>query len=550
MTTKIPAHIVKRPSSISAADEIESISDSINNKLSIVESDTYAKLSPAGLIKRENMPAGRDDITWLSTGGYGVLAMIRNGELWTVTTSGTGSNPPSGRGTGTTAFTSLAYPGRVIFPSNSKIKKVGGFTREFAFALMENGELYTWGNNTHGQCGLGHTLYVPYPVLSATDVVDVYYNNTSSVYAGIAGALFIKKTDGKVYATGYNGYGQLGVGDTTNRNTWTEIKKAGNIPFNPGEIISVYNIAAEYGSTFVVTEQSGLRKIWATGYNNHGQLGNGNTSNQLYFVDVTSQWTGMAEGPFIVKEITAGTHYYYVDNYGNIILYWLFGIFPVYGWGYIDTSYYSFTTVYMLIENNNKQYVLSCGNNNWGQIGNGTTTSISNPYTIQLPDGERVKLIRVPNGFPTLMILTESGTLYGCGANTNYNLGLGDTVDRSSLVVIDYYVDDILNNGDRSHMNSDRGATFIRKGKKIYSFGYNADGRAGVGTTSPVQKPTRVLIPDVPENLKFGSICATESEMVYVITFDSRLFIWGNTTRNILSSNENTLIPTELRISF
>lgn len=32
---------------------------------------------------------------------------------------------------------------------------------------------------------------------------------------------FYLTTDGKLYATGYNGDGQLGLGDTTNRTSWT-----------------------------------------------------------------------------------------------------------------------------------------------------------------------------------------------------------------------------------------------------------------------------------------------------------------------------------------
>ena len=40
---------------------------------------------------------------------------------------------------------------------------------------------------------------------------------------GLGNSTFIIKNDGAVYGTGRNGYGQLGLGDTSDKNTFTKV---------------------------------------------------------------------------------------------------------------------------------------------------------------------------------------------------------------------------------------------------------------------------------------------------------------------------------------
>ena len=85
--------------------------------------------------------------------------------------------------------------------------------------------LWSWGYNAFGQLGLGNTTQYQFPTLSATGVSAVYgtYGNTGQ-YGYDGNRLYILKTDGFIYGTGYNGNGQLGIGNTTNPITsWTKI---------------------------------------------------------------------------------------------------------------------------------------------------------------------------------------------------------------------------------------------------------------------------------------------------------------------------------------
>ena len=86
--------------------------------------------------------------------------------------------------------------------TNAKI--VGG-ANHFA-ALTADGKVYSWGYNGYGNLGTGNTTNYSTPVYSNID-------NVIDVVAGYYYTAALKK-DGTVWMTGYNADGELGVGDT------------------------------------------------------------------------------------------------------------------------------------------------------------------------------------------------------------------------------------------------------------------------------------------------------------------------------------------------
>jgi hypothetical protein len=85
-------------------------------------------------------------------------------------------------------------------------------------------------------------------------------------------------TDGKVYATGYNGYGQFGVGNTTEQANWAETTslKAGRTP------IAVYSNQRAF---FLIYDDGSIQ---SAGLNFMGVLGDGTTTLRNVFTDVTT----------------------------------------------------------------------------------------------------------------------------------------------------------------------------------------------------------------------------------------------------------------------
>ena len=86
-----------------------------------------------------------------------------------------------------------------------------------AFILKNNGTLWGCGKNDYGQLGLGDTT-------NRTTFTQVT-TNTDDIKSVSCGAYhtLILKNDGALWGCGNNEYGQLGLGDTNNRNTYIQV---------------------------------------------------------------------------------------------------------------------------------------------------------------------------------------------------------------------------------------------------------------------------------------------------------------------------------------
>jgi hypothetical protein len=128
---------------------------------------------------------------------------------------------------------------------------------EHTIGLKNDGTLWAWGWNLYGQLGDGTTTDRYTPVQIGTDT------NWTAIAAG-SGHTIGLKNDGTLWAWGYNYYGQLGDGTTTDRYT----------PVQVGTDTNWTAIAAGDNHTIGLKSDGTL---WAWGYNNYGQLGDGTT---------------------------------------------------------------------------------------------------------------------------------------------------------------------------------------------------------------------------------------------------------------------------------
>lgn len=133
-----------------------------------------------------------------------------------------------------------------------------------------NGQLWTWGRNDYGSCGIGSTANVKSPTNVSLIVNNSIYGKTVVQVAypcGIQDVPFIlvRCSDGTVHACGYNGYGQCGNGNTTDQYYFVRC----------GTLTGVTHIACgrqQYTACAAVV--SGSMYVW--GYNGDYQLGTGN----------------------------------------------------------------------------------------------------------------------------------------------------------------------------------------------------------------------------------------------------------------------------------
>ena len=127
-------------------------------------------------------------------------------------------------------------------------------------AIKTDGTLWAWGQNNGGQLGQGNIINT-----SSPKQIGALTNWSSAVTCQQYSVAAIK-TDGTLWAWGYNSAGALGTGNLTKYSS----------PKQVGALTNWFSIAGGY-SAFVAVKTDGT--IWAWGQNNKGALGLGNTTN-------------------------------------------------------------------------------------------------------------------------------------------------------------------------------------------------------------------------------------------------------------------------------
>ena len=141
---------------------------------------------------------------------------------------------------------------------------------DHSLILKNDGTLWSCGRNNYGQLGLGDDGN-RYTFTQITTNAD----NIKSVCCGCSHT-FILKNDGTVWGCGHNGYGELGLGNNTNKNTFTQATT------NADDIKSIY-CGVDYS---LILKNDGT--VWGCGYNSYGQLGLGDTNNRTTFTEITT----------------------------------------------------------------------------------------------------------------------------------------------------------------------------------------------------------------------------------------------------------------------
>ena len=301
--------------------------------------------------------------------GYSHTFILKNdGTLW-----GTGNNYSGQLGLGD-GHDRYAFTQITTNTDNIKDVYCGG---SYTIILKNDGTLWGCGCNTFGQLGLGDKT-------NRTTFTQVTTNadNIKSVCCGSSHTLILKN-DGTVWGCGHNGYGELGLGNNTNKNTFTQITT------NINDIKEIYCGGSH---TFMLKNDSTL---WGCGYNYNGQLGLGDSDDRYTFTEIATNANN-------IKSICCGSHYTLIlKNDGSL-------------WG--------------------------TGRNNCSQLGLGDTTDRT-IFTQVTTNINNIKEIYC--GAHHAFILKNDGTLWGTGRNDFGNLGLKDTNYRTTFTQIATNTDDI-----------------------------------------------------------------------------------------------------------
>jgi alpha-tubulin suppressor-like RCC1 family protein len=204
---------------------------------------------------------------------------------------------------------------------------------------------------------------------SVDGIKIVVTNNVICVAASIYSNTFslFLKIDSTLWACGWNEEGELGDGTTISKST-------------PVYVMSHVRSMSAGGAHSLILKTDGT--LWACGWDREGALGDGDTIYKSTPVYVMSDVKSMSAG---------GDHSLILKTDGTL---WV------------------------------------CGNNNCGQLGVGDTINRNTPvYVMSSVKG-------IAGGGNHSLILKSDNTLWSCGFNSYWELGVGDAINRSTPVYV------------------------------------------------------------------------------------------------------------------
>lgn len=292
-------------------------------------------------------------------------------------TYGWGHNGNGQLGNGTT--NNVLQPTVINQTSVAKVFVLGeGGNGSQVFLLKSDGTAVSAGYNSHGQLGHGTNFNT---AVSAFGAVRQDASTSLANIVDIAGgdqgswnSIFFRRSDNTLWSCGYNGYGQLGNGTTTNTNAATN-KYPSQVLTDVAAVVAA-NETGSLGRVFAVKTD---KSLWGTGHNGSGQLGLGDTSNRSSFTQSTTNVEKLAVGHYSTAVIKSDGYLYSVgaNNSGQLgsggtTNRTSFGLVPFNG-TLEDVAFYGdgINTEHMMVVTPTGK-VYATGPNGQGQIGDGT----------------------------------------------------------------------------------------------------------------------------------------------------------------------------------
>ncbi|MBZ0219539.1 MAG: chitobiase/beta-hexosaminidase C-terminal domain-containing protein [Candidatus Methylomirabilis sp.] len=363
-------------------------------------------------------------------------------------------------------------------------------------SIKSDGTLWAWGYNEQGQLGDGTTINKTSPVQIGTD------NDWASVATGDNHTIALK-SDGTLWAWGLNYYGQLGDGTTTDKYAPVQIGAGNNWA----------SVAAGSGHTIALKSDGTL---WAWGLNGNGQLGDGTTTNKTSPVQIgtDNNWASVE---------AEDTHTIALKSDGTL---WAWGYN---GYGLLGDGTDTQRTAHVQIGTDNNWASVAAGHfhtsalksdgtlwawgrNFYGQLGDGTTTNKYAPVQI----GADNNWASVATGDNHTIALKSDGRLWAWGYNYYGQLGDGTTAQRNAPV-------EITNIGTEwaSIAAGYFHTSALKADGTLWAWGRNYYGQLGDGTTTDKYPPVQIGTDN-----KWASVAAGGAHTI-ALKSDGTLWAWG-----------------------
>ncbi len=368
----------------------------------------------------------------VSAGNENTCALFATGAV-----SCWGFNNSGGIGNGTYADSNLPIVVKGGALDGKQVSQIG--TGAHSCALITDGSVACWGQNSSGQLGTGNNTRSNLPVM--VDGGALTGQSVTQIAVGFAHTCALI-ADGSVACWGENGDGQLGTGNSIDTNL--------PVLVDGGALSSqvVTQIATGDGHTCALIA-GGTVSCW--GQNFAGELGNGNTEKSETPVLVD----GGALSGEVVTEIATG---------------------------------YSFTCA--LIAGG----TVSCwGENNSGQLGTGDENDSNVPVLVDGGSFAGARVIQLATGTAHTCALLSRGTVSCWGRNRYGQLGIGNNTNESRPTPSDWGA---LNQRTVTQitLGSYHTCALISDGTLV-CWGFNSSGQLGRGNNRNTNAAAAVVWP-------------------------------------------------------
>jgi alpha-tubulin suppressor-like RCC1 family protein len=497
-----------------------------NNQNQLGNNDGIARSSP--------IQVGSDN-TWLSiSAGYANHGIKTNGTLW---------------GWGDTSDGQLGFNDIVV---KSSPTQVGALTNwqsitnwiSITAGIKTNGTLWLWGRSNYGQLGLNDIVNRSSPVQVGTDT------NWRSIKAGYR-SVIATKTDGTVWVWGYNNYGQLGLPDKgSNKSSPTQLGTGTNWDL----------ISAGYYNT-IATKTDGT--LWAWGRNTGGtspytangtlgqnddvqrsspvQVGTGTTwskialqvGNVVGIIKTVPIWTSSSFLPAVTKgqpfngqfvatgantyslaagstlpdgmTISANGYYYGINTTVTSKTTYNFTVTATSPYGTTSNS-----TMSLII---GQPSLWTWGNNGSGNLGLNNTIQRSSP--VQVGTGTDWNNISISSASTHTLATKYDGTLWAWGRDASGALGINNNQYRSSPTQVGTGTT-WLSVGAGNYVSA-----AIKTDGTLWTWGKNDVGQLSLNNVVYRSSPTQVGTDTNWSKVESGL------SSFYAIKTDGTLWVWG-----------------------
>ncbi|GMH13096.1 hypothetical protein Nepgr_014937 [Nepenthes gracilis] len=315
-----------------------------------------------------------------------------------------------------------------------------GFWGRWYSRTAEEGKQFAalWGNGDYGRLGLGDLNSQWRPVVCSAFDKD----SLLAIACGGAHTLFLTET-GRVYASGLNDFGQLGISEDE------------NYMMEPVEVSGLHKeikqISAGYSHSCAITVDG---ELYMWGKNSNGQLGLGKSAPKVVPQPIkVDSLTGIT-----VKMVALGSEHTIAVTDEGVALSWGGGGFGRLGHGY-QSSLLGFLR-------SSSEYI---------------------PRLIKMLEGVKVK--NVAAGLLHSACIDENGSVYIFGERAINKVGFGKSKGATmpSIVTELPISQDVACGGYHTCV--------ITSGGKLYTWGSNENGCLGIGCIDVVHQPERVQGP-------------------------------------------------------